>query len=107
MSIISSARTRSMLSYGSSERGSSGIVRSTWRAFITSRIFGIRSSSPRRNVVNHAVWFTPAHSKVTSSYGTSSSRARSSEVPCTLWHSPTIFTPSRSVAQTLTAIGFA
>lgn len=44
----------------------------------------MRSSSPRRNVVNHAVWFTPAHSKVTSLYGTPSSRASSSEVPRTL-----------------------
>ncbi len=76
-----------------------------YRAVITSRILGMRSSPPRRNVVNHAVWFTPALSNVTSLSGTPSSRASSSAVLATLWHSPTIRTPSRSVAHTLADMG--
>ena len=57
--------------------------------------------------MNHAVWFSPPHSNVTSSYGTPSSSASCWDVPCTLWQSPTIFTPVSSVAQQFTDIGFA
>jgi len=105
VSCISSARTRSLLWYGSSDLASIGIVSSTCRALITSLIRGIKSGLPRRKAVNHAVWFTPAESNVTSSSGTPSSRASSSAVFYTLWHRPMTRTPSRSVAQMLGDIG--
>jgi hypothetical protein len=73
----------------------------TCLAVITSRILGIMSSSPRWNVVNQAVWFTPAQSNVPSSL------ASCSAVLCTLWHRPMTFMPIRSVAHTFADIGLA
>ena len=77
------------------------------RCAITSRSRGYRSSLPRRNSVNHDWWLIPPARKRTSSYGTSSARASMREVPCTLWHRPTVRAPSALRYQVAIAIGFA